>query len=278
MNKIALQIINQWIAKHPKHSKHKADLIDVFSKAFSCTYFPSKAYFGLTKKWSSLSLVTGNIYFFAIDSGNGCWLLVSDNTFNYSFAEYHILRSSLSFNSPLYWLKLLDLNRMGELVENNELWNSYTRATYLIFQNKTVTSYQNRTCELKINLSNLLGDNQQNYFLKLNEIRALECKSIKKNKLDKEIKKVPKYPDKKEVVVTQYTRSPLIVEACLRRAKGYCESCNKPAPFKRKFTLDPYLEVHHIIPLSKGGEDSLENTLALCPNCHRELHYGVITK
>jgi 5-methylcytosine-specific restriction endonuclease McrA len=35
-----------------------------------------------------------------------------------------------------------------------------------------------------------------------------------------------------------------------------------------------YLEVHHIIPLSENGEDSVDNAIALCPNCHRQEHYG----
>ena len=24
-----------------------------------------------------------------------------------------------------------------------------------------------------------------------------------------------------------------------------------------------------------GGEDTIYNTVAICPNCHRELHYGI---
>jgi 5-methylcytosine-specific restriction protein A len=34
------------------------------------------------------------------------------------------------------------------------------------------------------------------------------------------------------------------------------------------------LEVHHKKQLSEGGEDTVENAIALCPNCHREAHYG----
>ena len=30
----------------------------------------------------------------------------------------------------------------------------------------------------------------------------------------------------------------------------------------------PYLEVHHIIQLAKGGPDTIKNAVALCPNCH----------
>ena len=35
---------------------------------------------------------------------------------------------------------------------------------------------------------------------------------------------------------------------------------------------NPYLEVHHVIWLSRGGEDSTTNTVALCPNCHTRMH------
>ncbi|MSR17052.1 MAG: HNH endonuclease, partial [Methylococcaceae bacterium] len=35
---------------------------------------------------------------------------------------------------------------------------------------------------------------------------------------------------------------------------------------------EPYLESHHIEWLANGGADSIENTTALCPNCHRKMH------
>lgn len=35
---------------------------------------------------------------------------------------------------------------------------------------------------------------------------------------------------------------------------------------------NPYLECHHIIWLSEGGADDLQNTAALCPNCHKKMH------
>lgn len=82
-------------------------------------------------------------------------------------------------------------------------------------------------------------------------------------------------PDVITVVSKVYKRSPEVVVATLRRAKGYCEKCGCKAPFIRKSDHTPYLEVHHRIPLSEGGEDNLENTIALCPNCHRELHFGI---
>ena len=58
----------------------------------------------------------------------------------------------------------------------------------------------------------------------------------------------------------------------LDRARGLCEFCHK-RPFL-KYDREPYLEAHHIIPLAKGGPDTVKNTIALCPECHREAHYA----
>lgn len=95
---------------------------------------------------------------------------------------------------------------------------------------------------------------------------------------DTELKDRISRSDKPEVITVvskMYKRNPEVVVATLRRAKGYCEKCGCKAPFIRKSDNTPYLEVHHTIPLSEGGEDNLKNTIALCPNCHRELHFGI---
>ncbi|MFC1652495.1 HNH endonuclease [Planctomycetota bacterium] len=35
-----------------------------------------------------------------------------------------------------------------------------------------------------------------------------------------------------------------------------------------------FLEVHHLFRLADDGPDIPDNVAAICPNCHRELHYG----
>ncbi len=74
-----------------------------------------------------------------------------------------------------------------------------------------------------------------------------------------------------------FARNPDLVAETLYRAAGICQQCKRNAPFKRAKDGTPYLEVHHKVSLADGGEDSLENAIALCPNCHREAHYGVNT-
>ncbi|WP_434360076.1 HNH endonuclease [Parasalinivibrio latis] len=87
------------------------------------------------------------------------------------------------------------------------------------------------------------------------------------------------HPEKETVSVALYKRDPLVVAETLRLANGYCELCELcelcevKSPFKTKSGRD-YLEVHHIIPLSKQGSDTVSNTVALCANCRRMLHFG----
>lgn len=71
----------------------------------------------------------------------------------------------------------------------------------------------------------------------------------------------------------RYERSPYVRVLVLRRANGICERCNKPAPFLSK-NNKPFLEVHHSQFLSQGGDDVVSNCEALCPNCHRKIHFG----
>lgn len=99
----------------------------------------------------------------------------------------------------------------------------------------------------------------------------------KVEKLKKTPPKLPpagnKKPASSQSSVTQFARDPSVVVWVLEEAQGVCECCNKLAPFKRE-DGSPFLEVHHVRRLADGGEDTIENAVALCPNCHRELHYG----
>lgn len=72
--------------------------------------------------------------------------------------------------------------------------------------------------------------------------------------------------------VTVFERWPAVKAYVLSRSRGKCELCGG-TPFA-KDDGTPFLEIHHLQPLAQNGPDTVENTVALCPNCHRELHYG----
>lgn len=78
-------------------------------------------------------------------------------------------------------------------------------------------------------------------------------------------------PSIRSTISQTYERNPYVTEYAKRRANGICELCEQEAPFKTKQN-DPYLETHHIEWLCNGGSDTIENTVALCPNCHKKMH------
>jgi 5-methylcytosine-specific restriction enzyme A len=112
----------------------------------------------------------------------------------------------------------------------------------------------------------------------LEKIEALEIQrealihKMSNAELQVRARRAPKKPSKRRGTATQYQRNEFVAELALRRANGVCQLCQKPAPFKKKKTGEPFLEVHHIIWLARDGDDTIENTVALCPNCHRKMH------
>jgi 5-methylcytosine-specific restriction protein A len=75
----------------------------------------------------------------------------------------------------------------------------------------------------------------------------------------------------RNVKTKTYVRNQYIAEYTRRRAMGICELCEDPAPFKDT-RGNAYLESHHIQWLSRDGTDRIDNTAALCPNCHKRMH------
>ena len=91
------------------------------------------------------------------------------------------------------------------------------------------------------------------------------------DKLKKKAEKKASYPAVSSVQTKIYHRDPTIAAYVKKRAEGYCQLCGKKAPFSDQ-NGEPYLECHHLVWLSQGGEDSANNCVALCPNCHRKMH------
>lgn len=48
-----------------------------------------------------------------------------------------------------------------------------------------------------------------------------------------------------------------------------CERCLKEG------RITPVEEVHHIIPLSRGGTNQFSNLMSLCQSCHTKIHYEI---
>jgi predicted HNH restriction endonuclease len=143
--------------------------------------------------------------------------------------------------------------------------NTYLLPQYRVAHSLGAVEYIFSEFEEKTNI-----ELQQIFEEKLRQAKKLNNKELQE-KIDnaKTIKAV-----KTTIQQSVYDRNPYVVEFVLRRANGKCEKCKQPAPFLRDKDNTPFLEVHHIVSLSEDGNDTIENTIGLCPNCHRHAHYG----
>jgi 5-methylcytosine-specific restriction enzyme A len=71
----------------------------------------------------------------------------------------------------------------------------------------------------------------------------------------------------------EFYRDPAVRAWVLKLSKGNCEACGEEAPFNSE-DGSAFLETHHMKRLVDDGPDIVENAVAICPNCHRRLHYS----
>jgi hypothetical protein len=89
-----------------------------------------------------------------------------------------------------------------------------------------------------------------------------------------------KYGEKKSSIYVQ--RNPQIAVARFKLADFRCENVPEHETFISSKTEKPFVEAHHYVPLKfqnafpKTPLDQLDNVFALCPNCHRAIHYAEI--
>jgi 5-methylcytosine-specific restriction protein A len=104
----------------------------------------------------------------------------------------------------------------------------------------------------------------------INQQRERFANRLSSEELKERAGRAKEVPGERNISAKRFERDPYVAEWAKRKANGICQLCNSPAPF---ITIqgDPFLETHHIIPLGQNGKDSIENTVALCPNCHRKM-------
>lgn len=76
-----------------------------------------------------------------------------------------------------------------------------------------------------------------------------------------------------------YQRNPTVAANALDKADFKCEILSSHKTFVSNAKSLPYVEAHHLIPISMQGKftaslDVIANVVALCPMCHKLLHHG----
>ena len=120
-------------------------------------------------------------------------------------------------------------------------------------------------------IAELIEENEGYFSVDQIEFEAQVSKLRRKKRLESPPGSVT--PNKQVSKATAYSRDAEVTAWVLKESDGICESCASPAPFTKP-DGDSYLEVHHVKRLADGGSDTISNAVAVCPNCHRALHYS----
>lgn len=77
-----------------------------------------------------------------------------------------------------------------------------------------------------------------------------------------------------------YPRDKQVAINAILKTKHKCEVDSKHETFISKYSKQPYMEAHHLIPLSFQDEfnyslDVESNVISLCSHCHKIIHYGL---
>ena len=167
------------------------------------------------------------------------------------------------YRDPKYWYVL---NKNGVRYPAKAIWAMATNDKPGNFNTKDARV---GLSEFEYSLIDTRVVSENNFDTEVNSSRSDSSEERRKR-----LKSALKRPSVVYTLTPSFKRNPDVVAEVLELAGGVCGKCGDNAPFVKKSNGEPYLEVHHIEQLSNGGDDTVENAIALCPNCHREWHYG----
>jgi 5-methylcytosine-specific restriction enzyme A len=86
-------------------------------------------------------------------------------------------------------------------------------------------------------------------------------------------------PNKVSKTTSSYPRNPKLAQKAITNANHECENKREHWLFKSRRTNQNFVEAHHLFPVAATellgkNMDFVENIFALCPGCHRAIHYG----
>ena len=138
---------------------------------------------------------------------------------------------------------------------------------------KYIDAYTKEKYEKDVSKENLTQDDELNEEITNHRFNGDETFEYTKEVVKKQEPKISFHG------VLIYKRERKRANNAIIHSKHQCEIDAKHISFKRKNDGFPYMEAHHLIPMSKQDlfEYSLdveENIVSLCSQCHREIHHG----
>jgi hypothetical protein len=269
-------IIEEWLGAKRLNSPLHADLQHFFEEALPNTMLPEESGFGYPPKKHSLGVFYKNLMLAGV-FGRTMEIIVDEDIGDRIGYRTRPVSTSVPHGPTLYWITS-DITNIGSIARIPDVWKYYQRATLLAGANPSIRGHGRDYTTDKVRLSLLLkgeGPSVDSTALE-KTIGASVQRSATESRRER-LKRLALAPAKPAIIVTRsrsFLRNPDVIVEVLLRARGQCEQCGEPAPFRRDIDGSPYLEVHHLIPLAENGDDTVANAKALCPNCHRHAHFG----
>lgn len=271
-----IEIIDQWLDKKRSFRHRRDDIISLFKIAIENTLLPDKSWFGFPPTKASLSIMFGRIFLIGIFDRTIEIIVDADISKEIGFRT-RIVGTSKPSGLNLYWIST-DFEDISELVANEKIWQHYKLASLKVNSSPSIRSVRKDWLVGKFLVGQIFNGqiteiDQQT--LEQTFQRELKLsKADSKERRQQRLLQATKKPVSTLAQTKAFLRNADVVIEVLERANGHCEYCTKPAPFLKDTDGQGYLEVHHIIPLADDGEDTVNNAVALCANCHRQAHYG----
>lgn len=271
-----ISIIDEWLIKKTSFREHREDIISLFKVAMENTMLPDKSLFGYPLTKTSLSIIFGRVYLVGIFNRT-IEIIVDKDISEETGFNTRIIGSSKSEGLNLYWITT-DFENIKALISNEKIWQHYKLASFKVNNSSNIRGERKDWLNGKFLVKDIFDGKQValdsktvNYILE-SEIQI--SRKDNRQRRQERLKKANKIPFSVFTQTRVFLRNADVVVEVLQRANGICDYCNEPAPFIKDSNGDGFLEVHHINPLAEGGDDTIENSVALCPNCHRFSHFG----
>lgn len=269
-------IIDQWLTKRTSFRHHRDEIVSIFKVAMENTLLPDKSWFGYPATKVSLSIMFGRIYLIGIFDRTIEIIVDADISKEIGFPT-RIVGTSKPSGLNLYWVST-SIDNIKELISNDKIWQHYRLASLKVDSSVSIRSERKDWLEGKFLIKDIFNGQQLTLDPKtLDQIFERELKistNDSKQRRQERLKQANKKPISTIAQTRVFLRNADVVVEVLQRANGVCDYCQKPAPFVKDSDGKGFLEVHHIKPLADNGDDTIDNAVALCPNCHRQAHHG----
>lgn len=184
------------------------------------------------------------------------------------------------------------LSRLGYKISSSKNWTNYRLVKkyqdHLINDFPTLQNYYKADALNHFLVAVYQGQELLSDYLQIenfeNEIeqheieKNVEISSEETNKQELYERLIECANDKSEIITINgktYKRHNYLM-TLIKKYRGYkCQFCSTTI---LKANGGYYIEACHIKPKAKGGKDSLDNILILCPNCHKLFDYGERSK